>query len=127
MAVAAFVGRRRERAALGRLLDEVRLLTLTGAGGCGKTRLAGVVAADCETRFAQGVCWVDLAAVGEPDMVSAVVAEATGVHERSEHGLADTLVGHLQEQHLLVVLDNCEHLVVACADLVAGCWAHART
>ena len=94
-------------------------MTLTGPGGCGKTRLAGVVAADCEARFAQGVCWVDLAAVGEPNMVAVAVAEATGAHERPGHGLVDTLVGHLQERHLLVVLDNCEHLVEACADLVA--------
>ncbi len=117
--LAVFVGRRRERAAVDRLLDEVRLVTLTGPGGCGKTRLAGVVAADGEARFAQGVCWVDLAAVGEPNLVAAAVAEATGAHERAGHGLADTLVGHLQQRQVLVVLDNCEHLVEACADLVA--------
>jgi len=123
--VAAFIGRARERAKVAELLAETRVVTLTGSGGCGKTRLAMVVSEDIAGRFADGVRWVDLQVVSEPDRVALAVAEAVDVREQPGQALTDTLVEQLQEQHLLLVLDNCEHLVQACSqlvgDLIAAC------
>ena len=117
--VAAFVGRERERAEVGSLVMEMRVATLTGSGGCGKTRLAVEVAGDVASRFSHGVCWVDLAGVSEPEMVAPAVGAAMGVRGRSGEPLVDALVEQARARHLLVVLDNCEHLVAACARLVS--------
>jgi predicted ATPase/DNA-binding CsgD family transcriptional regulator len=118
--VGAFIGRERARAKVSDLVTDSRVTTLTGSGGCGKTRLAMAVAGDLASRFADGACWTDLQGVSDPGMVSAAVARAVGVRERPDRALADTLAGELHARRLLVVLDNCEHLVAACADLVAG-------
>jgi predicted ATPase/DNA-binding CsgD family transcriptional regulator len=117
--VAAFVGRERERAQVGELLAESRVVTLTGSGGCGKTRLAAEVAGGLASTFGDGAGWVELQAVSDPDMVAAAVAEAVKVRERSGPGLVDTLAEQLAERELLLVLDNCEHLIAACAELVS--------
>jgi predicted ATPase/DNA-binding CsgD family transcriptional regulator len=117
--VAAFVGRERERAEVGELVAEMRVATLTGSGGCGKTRLAMEVAGDVASRFSDGVCWVDLAGVSEPAMVAPAIAAAMGVRGRSGESLADALTEQARIRHLLVVLDNCEHLLAACARLVS--------
>src|SRR5688572_8701606 len=117
--VAAFVGRERECAKLADLFADVRIVTLTGSGGCGKTRLAVEVVRNVASRFPDGACWVDLQGVTEPAMVAAAVGAAVGVCERPEQALVDTLAEQLRARHLLVVLDNCEHLVAACAALVA--------
>ncbi|MQA63283.1 MAG: hypothetical protein GEU86_17735 [Actinophytocola sp.] len=116
--VAAFIGRERERARVADLVAGARVVTLTGSGGCGKTRLAGVVARDAAPRFPDGACWVDLQGVRDPAMVAAAVGATVGVHERPGQALADTLTEQLRARQLLVVLDNCEHLVAACAALV---------
>ncbi len=116
--VAVFVGRERERAKVADLVANVRIVTLTGSGGCGKTRLAVEVVGDVASRFLDGSCWVDLQGVSEPAMVAAAVGAVVGVRERPEQALVDTLAAQLRARHLLVVLDNCEHLVGACADLV---------
>jgi predicted ATPase/DNA-binding CsgD family transcriptional regulator len=118
--VAAFVGRRRERAKVAELVADARVVTLTGSGGCGKTRLVVEVADDVASWFSDGARWVDLQGVSDAVMVAAVVASAVGVHERPGQALIDTLVEQLRARHLLVVLDNCEHLVEACAELVAA-------
>jgi predicted ATPase/DNA-binding CsgD family transcriptional regulator len=117
--VAAFVGREGERAKVADLVADARVVTLTGTGGCGKTRLALEVAGDIVSRFSDGACWVDLQGVSDAGMVAAAVGSAVGVHERPGQPLADTLAEYLRKRHLLVVLDNCEHLVEACAELVA--------
>jgi predicted ATPase/DNA-binding CsgD family transcriptional regulator len=116
--VAAFVGRKRERAKVAELVADARVVTLTGTGGCGKTRLAVEVARDVASRFPDGAWWVDLQAVSDAGMVAAAVCAAVEVHKRPGQALTDTLAEQLHARHLLIVLDNCEHLVEACADLV---------
>ena len=116
--VAAFVGRDRERAKVADLLASARVVTLIGPGGCGKTRLAVEVVCDVASRFSDGACWVDLQGVSELGLVAPAVGAAVDVHERPEEALTITLAQQLHARHLLVVLDNCEHLVEACAELV---------
>src|SRR5215207_8640829 len=116
--VAAFIGRERERAKVADLLADARVVTLIGPGGCGKTRLAMEVVGDVVSRFSDGACWVDLQGVREPRLVAAAVGGAVDVHERPGEPLTDTLAEQLHARQLLVVLDNCEHLVEACAELV---------
>jgi len=116
--VAAFIGREGERAKVVDLIADARVVTLTGSGGCGKTRLALEVAGTVASRFSDGACWVDLQGVSEPGLVAPAIGAAVGVHERPGEALVDTLAGQLRARHLLVVLDNCEHLVEACAELV---------
>ena len=117
--VAAFVGRGRERAKLADLVLDVRVVTLTGSGGCGKTRLAVEVTGDVASRFADGASWVDLQGVSDAEMVVAAVAASLDIRERPGQALSDTLVEELLTRYGLVVLDNCEHVVAACAELVA--------
>jgi predicted ATPase/DNA-binding CsgD family transcriptional regulator len=116
--VAAFIGRERERVKVADLVTVTRVVTLTGPGGCGKTRLAVEVAGQVASRFSDGACWVDLQGVREPGLVAPAIGRAVGVHERPEQALSDALAEQLRARHLLIVLDNCEHLVEACAELV---------
>jgi predicted ATPase/class 3 adenylate cyclase len=115
--VTSFVGREREMADVRRLLATTRLLTLTGPGGTGKTRLALQVAADLGDRYAQGAWLAELAAVADPAQVPNAVAAALGVQGEPGRPLADTVLAALRERELLLVLDNCEHLLDACAAL----------
>jgi predicted ATPase/DNA-binding SARP family transcriptional activator len=116
----SFVGRTRELAEVTRLLDTVRLLTLSGAGGCGKTRLALAVAARvlAAATYPGGVWLVELAALTEPALVPRVVAAALGVREEPGRSLSATLSVALRATPTLLILDNCEHLGAACAALV---------
>jgi len=113
----SFIGREREIAEVRRLLAGARLLTLTGAGGCGKSRLALQVAAAELERFRHGVWLVELAALADPSLVPQAAASVLRVDEQPGRALSDTLVGYLRPKSLLLVLDNCEHLLAACAHL----------
>ena len=104
------VGREREEAALFHLLqrDSLRLLTLTGAAGVGKTRLALQVARTEEKYFADGVAFVSLAAIREPQLVLPTIAQTLGLQEKGQRNTLQALTAALHDRHLLLVLDNCE-------------------
>ena len=115
-----------------KLLADNRLVTLTGAGGVGKTRLAVQVASQMAAEFGDGVWYVDLAPITDPDVVPVAVARALGLPDQPGRSTMDTLLRFVRDRQMLVVLDNCEHLLDACAELVVallgggagadGCW-----
>jgi predicted ATPase len=103
---------------------DVRLVTLTGPGGTGKTRLALQVAAEVFDAFRDGVCFVNLAPISDPGLLIATIAQALGVREASGQAIQQMLQVAMREQQLLLLLDNFEQVVVAAelvADLLAGC------
>ena len=103
------------------LLMTTRLLTLAGAGGSGKTRLALQVATDLLDEFEHGVWWVELSTLSAADLLAETVAEALGIQDRlTSRPQVEALAEYLAGRRLLLVLDTCEHLVNACAELVAG-------
>jgi predicted ATPase/class 3 adenylate cyclase len=109
----SFVGRNREVAEVTSLLAQTRLLTLTGPGGTGKTRLALRVAADHLDRFADGVFFADLSPIVDPALVSSVIAQALLVREETGRDILDTLADHLRDRQILLVLDNSEQVIEA--------------
>jgi class 3 adenylate cyclase len=113
----SFIGREREMAEVKQLLTTTCLLTLTGSGGCGKTRLALQVAADLVEEYPDGVWLVELAALTDPVLLPQAVATALGIREEPGRLLAATLADFLRPRALLLLLDNCEHLLTACAQL----------
>ena len=116
----SFVGRVGEVAECGQVLTETRLLTLTGIGGCGKTRLAIKLAGSQLGNFPDGVWFADLASVADEGRVAEAVAGALGVREEAGKSLFESLRQHVRGKRLLIVLDNCEHLALACAALADG-------
>ena len=114
---ASFVGRDVEVAEVRRLVGSARLVTLTGAGGCGKTRLALQVAAELLDGSGDGVWLVELASVSEQGAVPVAISEVLGIASRAGRPVLDTLLDALELQYVLIVLDNCEHLIEACADV----------
>ncbi len=122
--VSSFVGRDEETVEVRKLVSDNRLVTLTGAGGVGKTRLALQVAAELLDGIGDGVWLVELANVTDPGAVPSTVASALGVAERPAQDTLDTLLDVLGGQRRLVVLDNCEHLIDACATLVDSIVRH---
>ncbi len=113
----SFVGRGQELDQLGQLLASARLLTLTGAGGCGKTRLALQLADRHKTDFEGGAWLVDLAPLADPALLPQAIAGVLGVSEGPNRSLVEALVDYLRTRQVLLVLDNCEHLIAACAEL----------
>ncbi len=116
--ITSFIGRRNEKSEVKQLLSEKRLVTVCGAGGCGKTRLALEIGHELHPEFTDGAWMVELAALTEPELVPQAVATVLDVREQAGHPLAETLVEALQTRHLLLLLDNCEHLMQPCAQLV---------
>jgi len=120
------IGREQEIQAVCTLLrrPEVRLVTLTGTGGVGKTRLGLEVATDLLHDFAQGVCFVPLAPISDPDLVVATIAQTLGIQEAGEQPLADLLQAYVRDKHLLLLLDNFEQVLAAApglSELLTGC------
>ncbi len=113
----SFIGRNREMAGVKKMLTTARLLTLTGAGGSGKTRLALQVAADVFDQYPDGAWLVELATLSDPTLVPNAVASSLNVPEQRGRPFTETLVDFLHSKSLLLVLDNCEHLRPACAEL----------
>ncbi len=114
----SFVGREAELEELLPLIAAHRLISVTGAGGCGKTRLVQQAGSRASTRFSDGVWFVDLAPIRDPDLLPAVVTRTLDVPEKPGTTLTETLLEWLVPRHLLLILDNCEHLVEACATFV---------
>ncbi|SFW75881.1 ATP-binding protein [Amycolatopsis australiensis] len=113
----SFVGRKAEVAEVKHLLTRARLVTLTGVGGVGKTRLAVQTAAGLARAFPDGVWLVELAGLDDPALVAHTVLEALGVHDETGRTPAAVLAEHLRDRRLLIILDNCEHVLDACAAL----------
>jgi predicted ATPase/DNA-binding CsgD family transcriptional regulator len=113
-----FVGRRHDVAEVRRLLSESRLVTLTGVGGVGKTRLALRAAAETHRAFRDGVWFVELGGVVDQELVVHTILEQLGIHDDTVRRHRTVLVEHLRDRQMLMVLDNCEHVVGATAELV---------
>ena len=124
-ALTSFIGRAEPLREVAGLLSDHRLVTVTGPGGAGKTRLAAQVARQVASRFADGVWLAELAPVADPAQLAAVVAAALGVREQLGLPAAEALARALARQQVLLVLDNCEHVIGAaaalCAELLAAC------
>jgi transcriptional regulator with XRE-family HTH domain len=117
VALTSFVGRAEEQVALAALLGDpaVRLVSVIGVGGCGKTRLAAEVARTALGAFAGGVWWIELAPLSGGSLVPAALASVLGAREDPRRPLIDTLADALGSRRVLLVLDNCEHLIETCA------------
>ncbi|MBV9326948.1 MAG: tetratricopeptide repeat protein [Chloroflexi bacterium] len=113
----SFVGREVDIEGVLRLLRSARLVTLTGAGGIGKTRLALEAAADVEADFGDGVWLVELASLADSSLVTQTVAASLGVHEQPQQALITSLINAIGGRRVLLILDNCEHLIERCAEL----------
>jgi len=116
----SFVGRQAEMSSLRAALAANRLVTLTGAGGVGKTRLATQVAEAVAGEFADGVWYVDLAPITVPEVVALTVSRALGLPDQPARSTMDTLLRFVRDRKMLLVLDNCEHLLDASAEVVAA-------
>jgi predicted ATPase/DNA-binding CsgD family transcriptional regulator len=117
VALSSLVGRQGELETLARLVPHARLLTIVGTGGCGKTRLALAVAERCQPGFTGGVRWVGLETLADPRLLSSMVGTAVGVPESPGEDAVTGVCRHLASQEVLLVLDNCEHVVERCAEL----------
>jgi non-specific serine/threonine protein kinase len=115
--LSTFIGRETQIASCLELLSRSRMVTLTGPGGVGKTRLALRVAADARRDYRDGACLVELAALADPTLVPLAITNALRLRERQHETILESVVRALRPRRLLIVLDNCEHLVQPCAEL----------
>jgi predicted ATPase/class 3 adenylate cyclase len=115
--VTSFIGRERELSEIAKSLSNTRLLTLLGVGGIGKTRLSLQAAADVIDGYPDGVWFVELAPLADSQLVSQAVASVLGVKEEAGRPIVEALEKHVKDRQLLLILDNCEHLLHACAEL----------
>ena len=111
------VGRQRELRDVIDALARSRLVTLTGPGGTGKTRLSLAAADAACASYADGVCWVELAPISDPEVVALAVASSLGVREHAAQDVLEAIAGHIGDSSLLIVLDNCEHVTAPAAEL----------
>ncbi len=116
----SFVGRRSQIAELAGILGEHRLVTLTGAGGVGKTRLAIQLAKHYGSGNGESVYYVDLAPIADPELVEAAVAQALGLHSQPGRSIVDAVAARIADREAMVVLDNCEHVLQAAAAVAAA-------
>ncbi|RZS44889.1 non-specific serine/threonine protein kinase [Herbihabitans rhizosphaerae] len=116
----SYVGRQAELATAQRLLTEHRVLTLTGVGGVGKSRLAMRITTAVRDGFADGAAYVELAELRNADLLATTVADRLGLYDQSGRAALDVIIDHLRERQVLLVLDNCEHLVADCARMVSA-------
>jgi predicted ATPase len=123
----SFIGRRAEIAELETSLKAHRMVTLTGVGGVGKTRLALEVAARSAGDFPDGVWVIELASIGDPAAVPEAVAAALGIVQQPGMSLADSVAAALEGRSRLLVFDNCEHVLDAAADIIEGIFTHSQT
>jgi predicted ATPase/class 3 adenylate cyclase len=117
--VTSFVGRGREMAEAKRLIGTTRLLTFTGPGGTGKTRLSLQLAAEILDQFPHGVWLVELSTLSDPSMIAETIISAVDIREEADRPPLTTLVEALRTRNLLLLLDNCEHLIAACAQIAS--------
>jgi predicted ATPase/DNA-binding CsgD family transcriptional regulator len=115
--LSTFIGRKHEIDKVKQLVMTHRLVTLTGAGGSGKTRLALKSGQELERKFKHGVWFVDLASLRDASLVTDKIASTLGVHKLPKEDALDLLTTYLSKRHLLLILDNCEHFVTACAEI----------
>src|SRR6476646_7863694 len=123
-ALTPLLGRVRELEEIARLLQSTRLLTITGAGGSGKTRLALELAHRDSGRFEDGAVWVDLAPLADPELIPQQILEAVGVREVATSDVILVAIDTLRDRELLLVLDNCEHVIDASAAVVESILKH---
>ncbi len=116
----SFIGRARELAEIKKLLPATRVVTLTGPGGMGKSRLALRAAHSLKRNFQQGAWLAELAGLDDPGLLPYALARSLSMHERPDDGIEDALIAYLRERRLLLVLDNCEHVLDACREVVAS-------
>jgi predicted ATPase/DNA-binding SARP family transcriptional activator len=114
----SFIGREKELKEVADLLSKSRLVTLTGSGGVGKTRLAIQVVAEVLSQFPDGVWFLDLAPLNDPALVPHTLAKVLGLRESGELPLTDILITYFRSRTALVIFDNCEHLIESCAHLI---------
>lgn len=118
--ITSFIGRRKEIDEARVRLQQSRLVTLLGPGGVGKTRLAERIAEQTSRAFRDSYRWIDLASVRDPDALTPAAAAALGVIDQSNKDAMDKILDYLRDKHVLIVLDNCEHLLEASAQFVAS-------
>jgi predicted ATPase len=113
----SFIGREKELKEVRDLFQKSRLVTLTGAGGCGKTRLAREIASTLIEEYKDGVWFVDLAPVSDPNYVAKAITGVLSIKETPDKTIIDTLIENIKDKTLLILLDNCEHLIQVCAEV----------